>query len=213
MGVAAGLLSKLFGGSGAPETGASASAHRSPIPDRSERVAAVQQDVLQGSGISVSPETAAKMLYSVEFFTGTGYSRIRNAYEQPDADARSTEAMRALDDYLRAAPKWEGRVYRGINVSRETAEELLSGKPIDMHGPASWSSDQGVAESFSDGYRDVRIVFEMEKNKSGVSVTHIGSCGDSEAEVLAPSGIRYTPDRVRRVQRGKSEIIYIDVHE
>ena len=173
----------------------------------------MQEDVRRGSGRDISTEEAGHMVYSVQSFSGTGYSRIRNAYQHPEADARSAAAMRALDDYIRSAPKYEGTVYRGINVDRATADKILSGEPVDQLGPSSWSSDIQTAEDFSDGYKDVRIVFVLPENKSGVSITHLGVYGKGESEVTAPSGVKYHVDRVRTERRPGGDIVFIDVHE
>ena len=187
--------------------------HRAPIADYPAQVAAVQEDVRRGSGREISSEEAGHMVYGVQSFSGTGYSRIREAYSNPGTDRLTAMAMRALDDYIRSAPKWKGTVYRGINVNQETARKLLSGEPVDMLGPSSWSSDIHVAERFSDGYKEVRIVFVLPENKSGASITHLGFYGKRESEVTAPSGIKYHVDGTRREKRPGGEIIFIHVHE
>ncbi len=212
------MISKLFGGGKAAGGGGGGSGgqtqHRAPVAGWSAQVAAVQADVYAGSGREISPEQAGHMLYGIQSYSGTGYQKIRYAYQNPGADPRNDAAMRAVDDYLHSAPKWHGgTIYRGINVDRATAEKLMSGEPVDMLGPSSWSSDLGVAEDFADGYKEVKVIFVLPENKSGASITHIGSLGATESEVTAPSGVKYAVDKVERVKRPAGEFIYIHVHE
>lgn len=197
---------------GAPK-GVKQSTHRDFVLSYQDQVTAVQNDVFRGSGRVISEEEAKKMLYAVQSFSATAFTRIRNTYKNPNADAKDAKLMRSLDDYIHSSPKWEGKIYRGINVTTEEAVDLLSGKPIDMLGPSSWSSKRIKAEKYSDGCKDVRVVFVLKENKSGASITHIGSWNGSEYEVTAPSGVKYYFDRAKKVRKRGSEIIFIYVHE
>lgn len=191
--------------------------HREHIPEFSERVAAVQQDVLAGSGQMISERKAQHIVYSIENFSGVVYSRIRNTYNNPNAPQKDIEMRESIDDYTHAAPKFDGTVFRGINVSEEVAQGFLNGQPIDQLGPSSWTTDPGVAEDFSkerhSGGKGQRVIFVLEKNRSGVSITHISSFGKHESEVLAPSGVKYGLDSFHRGQGRTADVIYIHVHE
>jgi len=169
--------------------------------------------VKNGSGRVVSEDEAKKMLYGIQSFSGTGYSKIRSAYNNPNANPKDSETLSSVDSYIRSAPKWDGTVYRGINVSKETAKEIVSKETIDMLGPSSWSSEKRVAESFSNGYKDVSIIFTLDKNKSGASITHIGSWDGAESEITAPSGTKYHIDNVKETVINGIDTIFIDVHE
>lgn len=188
--------------------------HKAFVSSHEAAISAVQEDVLSGSGQSISRERAAEMLSAVQYYSGNnGYSPIRRAYNNPNADSKDISSLHALDDYINSAPKWKGQIFRGISVTKSEASEIISGSSIDMRGPASWSSEQGVAERFSNGYKDVRIVFVLDDNKSGASIAHIGTYDGAESEVTSPSGVVYRIDRVRKESKDGSEIIYIDVHE
>ncbi len=195
------------GGGGAVQT-----EHRDYIEDPNAAVGAVQADVLAGSGRNVSRERAAEMYRTVQYFTGFGFTPIRDAYGNANADPRFVREMQTLDDYIRSAPKWRGStIYRGINVPPATADEILAGPTVDMLGPASWSSEQRVANTFSYGRdgKGVRLIFVLRDNRSGASVTHISTCDGVESEVTAPSGVIYAIDSIRK----GSDVIFIDVHE
>lgn len=185
------------------------SEHKTYISDRQKQIEAVCDDVYSGSGQKITKENAERMLESVHDFTGSRSTPIRIAYNNPNADARDVASLKALDDYINSAPKWKGKLYRGISVSKEQAEDILSGDFVDMLGPSSWSSERSVAERFSNGYKDVRIVFILDDNKSGTSIGHIGSFDGIESEVTAPSGVKYGIDKVKR----DSDLILIEVHE
>ena len=188
-------------------------AHKDYIETYKEQVAAVKSDVKSGSGQEISDREAEKMLYGIHSFSGTASTRVRSAYNNPNADPKDAEIMQSVDSYIHSSPKWEGTVFRGINVSESQAAEILSGNTVDMLGPSSWSSDLSVAERFSNGYKDVQIVFVLGENKSGASITHISSWDGVESEVTAPSGVKYHIEKVKKVKKGNSEIIYVDVHE
>lgn len=188
--------------------------HKPFVSSHEAAISAVQDDVLSGSGQSITRERAAEMLGAVQYFSGNnGYTPIRKAYNNPNADPKDINSLHALDDYIHSAPKWKGQVFRGISVTKSEASDIMSGTSVDMRGPASWSSEQGVAERFSNGYKDVRIVFVLDDNKSGASIAHIGSYDGAESEVTSPSGVKYHIDRIRKEQKGSSEIVFIDVHE
>lgn len=197
-----------------PFSPATQSEHKTFVANHDEAVSAVQTDVMAGSGETVSRERAAEMLGAVQYFSGnTGSTPIRKAYNNPKASSQDVSAMKALDDYIRRAPKWKGKIYRGINVTRKQAKKIASGEFVDMLGPASWSSELGVAERFSKGYENTRIVFILGENKSGASIAHIGTYDGIESEVTSPSGVKYYIDRVSKVSHDGSEITFIEVHE
>lgn len=193
---------------------ATQSEHKSYISSYEGGIAAVQEDVKSGSGQTISAERAAEMLSAVRYYSSDkGFTPIRKAYNNPNADPKDISSLHALDDYIKSAPKWKGQVFRGISVTQAEATEIMSGSSVDMRGPASWSSEPGVAERFSNGYKDVRIVFVLDDNKSGASISHIGTFDGMESEVTSPSGVKYYIDRIRKVPKNGSEIIFIDVHE
>lgn len=189
------------------------STHKPYIGDYKQQVLAVQQDVKAGSGRNISSIEAERLLSGVRFFTGTIYQQIRGTYNNPNSNQELNDMRLAVDDYIHFAPKWQGRMYRGINVSKDTTEKLLSGNPIDMLGPSSWSSDINVAEKFSRGDQEVRIVFVLDNNKSGASVTHIGTCNGIESEITVPSGVKYSYNDIQKINKDGSDIVYIYVSE
>lgn len=229
MGAAA--VGSSFGGStggAAPGAGNGAgggkqTSHRGYISQREDQITAIQGDMQKGSGKQITRAEAETMLDSVQFYTGqVGYSLIRGAYNNPHAHPADVQALTVLDGYLHNAPKWQGQVFRGIHVSKKQAKEILSKPDVDMLGPSSWSSEEYVAEKFAQspgggkGFLfggEAHIIFVLDDNKSGVSITHVGTFDGTESEVLAPSGIRYPIRSVETVKKGGTEYIYVHVTE
>lgn len=180
---------------------------------KEHQIDGVIEDIKKGSGIIPTRGEAQKMLDSLHSYSGSNFSSIRWAYKAENAPQHLIDTLNSLDSYVHHAPKWDGEVYRGINVSKEVARKILNSESIDMLGPSSWSSDEIVARSFSNGFDDISIVFVLPENKSGVSITHLATFNGQESEVLAPSGVIYTKEKVTKRKINNHKYIYIHVHE
>ena len=188
--------------------------HRPIISSHEGAINAVMEDVRLGSGKDISREQAEMLLSGVRVFSGEEYSLVRKAYNNPNAPQSDIAALNAIDTYINSAPKWEGEVFRGINVSRSTADRILSDQTVDMLGPSSWSSELNVAERFSImGSEPVRMIFVLPENKSGASITHLATYNGAESEVTAPSGVLYSIDRYEKARTDNRDYIYVYVHE
>ncbi len=187
--------------------------HRELVP-LSERVNTVIDDIKMGSGKNITSEYAKNLYEGIYDFSGESYGRIRKAYHNPDASQEDREKIAYIDDYIHNAPKWSGEIYRGINVSRQVADKILSGGTVDMRGPSSWSSELDVAKRFAlYGTEDVQMIFVLPENKSGVSITHLAAYNGMESEVLAPSEIQYNIERFEHVKNDREDCIYVYVRE
>ena len=194
--------------------------HKQLVSSYSEAINAVINDVMQGSGETITIEQAEKYYNSVQIFSGqdmTGdnndYRCIRGAYKNPNASTEDIQRMNYLDEYIKKAPKWEGEVYRGINIDKKTANDILNRETVDMLGPASWSSEFDTAERFSCGSKPVRMVFILPENRSGTSITHIASFDGAESEIIAPSGIEYKIEHYEKVKKDERDFIYVYLYE
>ena len=194
--------------------------HKPLVSSHSEAINAVIEDIMAGSGRTITPEQAENYYQSVQYFSGqdmsggnNDYRSIRDAYNNPDASPDDVARMRYLDEYIKGAPKWDGEVYRGINVDQKTAESILSNSDVDMLGPASWSSDFDTAERFSRGSKPVRMLFVLPENRSGASITHIASFDGMESEITSPSGVRYNINNHQKVFKDGREYIYVYLSE
>lgn len=187
--------------------------HRSLLSGRENQLAGIMEDIQRGSGRQITLQQAEKILDSIHNYSGDGYGQIRYAYQNPNTSPDLVSQLQAVDAYIHNAPKWEGLVFRGINVSESTARSILNGENVDMLGPSSWSSNESVAQRFSLGDETVNMVFVLRDNVSGASITHIATYNGGESEVLAPSGVRYGIEQTREVFCGNQRYIYVDVHE
>lgn len=189
--------------------------HRNLITSYNEAVNAVVDDVQRGTGRKITYEKAERLYHGIQDFSGERYAEIRDAYNNPSAPKEDKILMEFVDEYIHNAPKWSGKVYRGIQVSSATAKAIIKNKKVDMLGPSSWSSEIEVARSFAHvyGVEDTHMIFVLSENKSGASITHLAKYNGMESEVTAPSGIIYTIDEVKKITHNKKQYMYVYVHE
>lgn len=206
--------------SGSNTVGKTQTEHKPLVSSHEEAISSVMADVKAGSGREITAEQAENYYQSVHIFSRTDfngeqndYRRIRSAYNNPDASPEDVTLMNNLDEYINSSPKWEGQVYRGINVDEAVANSILSQSTVDMLGPASWSSDMGVAERFASGSKPARMVFILPENKSGASITHLAAYDGTESEITAPSGVIYNIDRYERVMVNNRAFYHVFLRE
>jgi hypothetical protein len=137
-------------------------------------------------------ERAEQVRRDVSSWVGTGYTRIRAE------EGTYAQTAYRLEEFIAASPKYEGTLYRGIGVERDTADRILStlrdGGSIDNHGIASWATESDWATTFAemngeDKSDPVSIVLQLDENRSGTSIKHIADIDNDE--VVAPKGVRY----------------------
>lgn len=190
--------------------------HRDRIVGKEDRIDAVIKDIEMGSGEKISYEQATVIEESLDVYSDSSRD-IKNAYTDPDSPYKVL--MDALDEYLHNSVKWHGTVMRGAVATKEEAEKIISNEePIDMLGPSSWTSDEVIAQNYardkaSGDASSVAIVYVLEENKSGASITHLSRYGTSEREVLAPSGVLYAVDSYETVSIDSVDLLYVYVHE
>lgn len=102
-----------------------------------------------------------------------------------------------IDDYITASPKYEGKIYRGMTLSKETADLFEEGGTFVENGAlSSWTNKKNVAEKFAKDktkYTDgnVKVILETENHPYSTPVQHLSVFGDKEAEVLV-SNIKFS---------------------
>ena len=134
--------------------------------------------------------------YEMRHWQQTG----KTGAEMTPDEAKDMEAK--VEKFIKESPKWGGGdIYRGISMNEEDSHKLLdqinSGKPIDMKGTSSWSSDRETADDFGqmtamDG--DVTIIFKAPGTKKGTSIDHISEF--SQSEVLVSKEARWDVKRI-----------------
>lgn len=136
-----------------------------------------------------------------------------------------------IDNYIVAAPKYEGKVYRGIAMDEDFVSKLTAGREfVDDGSLSSWSSKKTVAQRFgkdNSQYKSgmVSVVLELENPSYGTPVQHLSVFGTTEAEVLVSNmhGTKYTISKITKtggtqktelvkqlVSKGKTEVTYTD---
>lgn len=149
-----------------------------------------QRMIMEDTGFDA--DRAEQVRKDVSSWVGQGYKKIR--LEEGDYALTADR----LEEFISASPKYEGTVYRGICVERDTADNILEtlrdGGSIDNHGIASWATESDWATEFAsmggEEMNDpVGIVFQLDENRSGASIKHIADIDNDE--VIAPEGVRY----------------------
>lgn len=138
----------------------------------------------------LSSAEAEKTYFALASYFGSGYTSIRTGHP-PSA----LEKAKLIDNALKKARAYKGEIYRGIHLDESTYSEwsknLQKGATIDMKGISSWSSNHKVAESFAQSNYGKSVVFKLKSTNHAVPVQHLSSFGKGEAEVLAPSFVKY----------------------
>lgn len=156
----------------------------------------------------VTEQEAKDMVREVSGYTD-GYATDMRAWQQYGdryiLDEMSSKEARTMSEqvekFIEKSPKWEGGdIYRGIGVDEDTAMRILddiyySGKPFDMKGTSSWTSDKSIADDFSEwSGADVAIIFKAPGTKKGTSIDHISNF--SQSEVLVSKDARWDVKRI-----------------
>ena len=116
-------------------------------------------------------------------------TRIRNLDGEKWSDAAN-----GIDDYIVAARKYSGEIYRGLLLTDEQVDEIAygGGKFFEKGSLSSWSSSFDVAESFADGaaidkyesFGKHGVILKVVDHPYAVPVAHLSMFGDGEDEIL-----------------------------
>ena len=166
--------------------------------------------------LGVSKEDATKMVQAINDYSGESYSAIRKA-SRGENDEYKAEAD-AMEDFISKSPKWAGgRLYRGMfiapvsNKRKELLSNAAEGKPIDMLGLSSWTSNKEVAEKFG-GHFDASIYFVTngKETNRGTSIRHL-SRKPEEDEVLVSGKAKFYPTKIEvvKIENADGHMIYI----
>ena len=134
----------------------------------------------------------------------TGYSRGDAARLQADLQeylggdyasftaGKQVERVKVIDEGISKMPAYDGDIFRGMHLDKETAKSYISlspGDTLEMKSISSWTSRKGVAERYGNiSSKDTNsVLIQCIDNKTSVGVQHISKWGTSEAEVLARS--------------------------
>lgn len=193
------------GGSSAAETEAPASGGHKPHMKGQELFDYTAKQ------LGVSQQEAKDMIKEVSGYTD-GYATDMRIWQQGGKpwdmqELSPKEAQRMseqIEKFIDKSPKWDGGdIYRGIGVDEDTAMRILddiyySGKPFDMKGTSSWTSDKSIADDFSEwNGADVAIIFKAPGTNKGTSIDHISDF--SQSEVLVSRDARWD---VKRIEGG-----------
>ena len=103
-----------------------------------------------------------------------------------------------------SAPKYEGKIYRGLAVDKDTLTQFEKGSIFTENGLlSSWTGKSDIAKDFAtyNGEQSgkIPVIIESENPQYGTPVAHLSIFGWSEDEVIVSNmrGGEYIIDGVR----------------
>ena len=162
----------------------------------------------------VSYEEAELQYGSIAKYGGMDYTRIRRAGYQGGSFAEETTFIGTKDvtygqmadyieDFIDNSPKWEGEIYRGINLPKYELEQLKVGGVIDMQGVSSWTSNFDIAETYS--FKNIKktgnqkIILHSSGTKQGTSIKHLAHY-DFEDEILVSRKAKWSISNIEKIE-------------
>lgn len=128
--------------------------------------------------------------------------------------AKWEKAAADIDDYIVAARKYGGAIYRGIVLDKKQFSELsVGGTFLEKGSISSWSSSEDLALNFADVHEDgmFGVLLRTEAHPYAAPVANLSIFGNDEDEVIVSnlhenkykiSGIEYSQDGIAVVTLG-----------
>jgi hypothetical protein len=128
-------------------------------------------------------------------YKGIGTNVPKSWFSGSDTDIRLAtdgeffEKAKVIDDYIENAPKFEGKIYRGLSLDDDTISQFVEGATFKENGNlSSWTSEKDVASMFADGRSEELgkrpVIFETSNPPHGTPTSHLSIFGSEESEVL-----------------------------
>ena len=164
--------------------------------------------------LGVTREKSRDMCNAINSWCGSS-SDIREAARGENTNKYVVDQLNDIEDFIKLSPKWAGgEIQRGMQPSKRRYDEILAaaaaGKPIDLGGPSSWSSESSAARSFAGvhsfgpnvgqgGPTSIILHTNKPSTNHGTSIQHLSSFGKAEAEVLMSKEAIFTPTRMEKI--------------
>jgi hypothetical protein len=132
---------------------------------------------------------------TAEEFSGVGAGTPSGWFYGAHAEIRVAESgeffekAKIIDEYVENAPKFKGKIYRGLSLDDDTISQFVEGATFKENGNlSSWTSEKGVASMFADGRSEELgkkpVIFETADHPHGTPTAHLSIFGNEESEVL-----------------------------
>jgi lambda family phage portal protein len=149
---------------------------------------------------------------AVASWSGEEYKSIR----EETAKGTPSENTKKFLEVIESAPKFEGEVYRGMKVTKESAPKLQAmlnagvGATFKDDAPFSTSRNPKIASDFAEGGVMMKL-----KVKSGARIEHVNGNYRGEMEVISRPGTTYRIDRIVKSPsiNGKPAKVLVEVSE
>ncbi len=126
---------------------------------------------------------SGNLTYNSGWFYGQD-NAIRNA-----TDGDLFRKAELIDDYIKAAPKYDAPIYRGMTLPDDVIDQFKVGGTFRENGNlSSWSSSKDVASMFAEGRQSelggTPVILETVNKQYSTPVSHLSLFGNEESEVL-----------------------------
>ena len=158
---------------------------------------------------------AEQAINDITSWVGSACGKIRSG------EGEYSKVADRIEEFIEASPKYKGSIYRGISLDAKDAnamlDRLLEGETIDQKGISSWATDKSWAEEFAtmqarNDKTQVKVVFQIDDNKSGVSIKHIADIDNDE--VIQPAkAMQLLDGDIKRVKNEEYDYYLIRVKE
>lgn len=123
-------------------------------------------------------------------------------------DRQNTEwakQAKTIDDYIVAAPKYKGDIYRGMSLDQSVIDDLTVGGKFGETGRlSSWTSEKDVAQMFAEGRSEelgkTPVIIKTSNPSYGTPAAHLSMFGSDEQEVLVSNmhDVEYTISEIKK---------------
>ena len=158
---------------------------------------------------------AEQAINDITSWVGSACGKIRSK------DGDYAKVADRIEEFIEASPKYKGAIYRGISLDAKDANEmldrLLNEKPIDQIGISSWSTEKEWAEEFAtmqarSDKTQVKVVFQIDDNKSGVSIKHIADI-DNDEVIQSAKAMQLLDGDIKHIKNEEYDYFLIRVKE
>lgn len=148
-------------------------------------------------------------------WTDDGYDKMQHAQMKGKKAGRDARDAAALEDALARAPKYKGRVFRGLDFTsagkrRKFVEDLRRTGRFRTDCLSSWSRRKNDAADFAGD--EVTGVMLTVRSKSSVKISGLSQFGNDEHENLYPKGVKFKVDKIQQ-RRGHDGMVYVSLSE
>ena len=141
-------------------------------------------------------------------WSSTGYHGIRDAAIGKSTDKEYKRQADAIEEFIKENPGTNQTLFRGIKVDEKLS--IKKGSTIDMQGPSSWSTDEGVAQYFANsyGYKHEYIFVSQNGIQKSADIKHLSKLS-LEKEYIASVETKFKVQSTKKVKGTNRTYVFV----